>query len=306
MKLHIITRSSAAAFLAIIVSPSVWAQAYANTATDVSRTSITITGSATGKTKFESNGENQRSASMDRTTIILNQAIGDFRTAFTYDMQRINLGQSNTTIPLPTQLHEISVAMEYTHALNADWTGFASISPGWRTVTGDNRFDSKGFGVGTAIGAHYQYNMTSTLSFGILYNSLSSGRYRVLPFIGKGWKVGDDWEFSAGFPKTSITYTASKNLHLVPLIVNTIGGSYYVKDDPLSSAVGKPSLSHTVLEYYEIRIGSGITYSINKTVTVAASVGTVALRGFDYRDRNFKLSSKNIAPVVSLGATASF
>lgn len=260
--------------------------------------SLTVGDLYAGQTKMESSGETRGRVSVNRFAFGVGETITqEFKVGFSYQVSEIGHEQSNLT-GLPGQLRTIAAAATYTPEIEPGWTGILLVNPGWYTAAGGSAFGARGFGVTTGVGVRREISPTLKATVGVAYNTLASRHYRIVPFSGLEWKVNGDWTLVAGVPQTGISYAATKELRLAWLVLAN-GGSYYVEKDPRGDTAGKLSLARSKLEHFEILTGPSATYAWTKTSFVSISAGSVLYRRFEYRDLNYKSTSRDAAPYVT-------
>lgn len=262
--------------------------------------------SLTGKTKMKAEGNGVGKVDLQNYSFEASQKVlPQFTVGVGYEHTKIGTDtEADTKAALPDNLRSLSLKMVYFRQLNSDWSMVVMGSPEWNTAQG-SVFDSDGLGFSTGVQFSKRVSPTFSYSLGLGYNSQAKGSLKVLPIAGLSWSPAPDWTLSVGFPRTGVTYRFTKELSL-SLQAEGTGGSYYVKDDPLPSASGKPSLADTHLQFYDIRAGLALNYTVDKSTSLSLSVGEVLARRFDYHDRDYELKSRNMAPYFSVSANFGF
>jgi hypothetical protein len=77
-------------------------------------------------------------------------------------------------------------------------------------------------------------------------------------------------------------------------------------DNEFGHSVRLEKLNNAILDYWEIRGGGGLTWTIWNGVKLDIEGGLVPYRRFDYYRANFKVTSSDWAPYVRVGLSASF
>jgi hypothetical protein len=208
---------------------------------------------------------------------------------------------SSPEVPLPDSLKSVTAMASYTQKVDQNWSWSARASVG--SYVAESGLLSDGWGASASFVGIYNQSKATTWMFGLAYNSLLKD-LRVLPVVGLIWRPAQQWSVTVGFPKTAVTYRFSRDLSL-GLAVSGAGGAYYVEKDPRTGAVSK-SLDGSRLQQREIRVGLDATWRVNSSVRLAATVGEVVYRKFEYVDRDLDLKSNKLAPFVSASAVFSF
>lgn len=211
------------------------------------------------------------------------------------------LSAGDPVVPLPDELNSLSASVSYTQVVNPRWIFTGRVGAGSHvTNTG---LLSEGWSGNAMAMAIYNRSQTLTYMFGLAYNS-NLQDLRVLPILGLNWRPDPKWSFAVGFPKTGVTYHVSKDLSFGAGFSGN-GGSYYVKNNPLP--VGNPRpLADSWLQQREVRFGIDANWKINQVIRVSGSVGQVLYRKFKYVDRDYDLTSKNLAPFASVAGVVLF
>jgi hypothetical protein len=70
---------------------------------------------------------------------------------------------------------------------------------------------------------------------------------------------------------------------------------------------GIPKLDDSILNYFEIRAGGGVTFKISKSFSLDVEGGCTPYRRFEYpRADEFKVKSEDWTPYVRIGLSAKF
>ncbi|HLP08549.1 MAG TPA: DUF6268 family outer membrane beta-barrel protein [Opitutaceae bacterium] len=219
----------------------------------------------------------------------------------TLHLSRFELPENNRTVALPKRLQSAQAEFSYSQPCGGRWSAIAALSPGLRWAASDA--GSNAFAVSAAAGAIYRQSETFTFMLGLAYDSLA--RNKVLPGGGLQWTPSERWSVSLGYPKTAITYNASKSLSL-SLLAEGVSDTYHVEKDPLPGLAGKPSLADTKLEYNDYRVGIAAEYRFSPRCAISATAGCVVAREFDYFDRHYRLKSDDTAAYGSLALALKF
>ncbi len=201
---------------------------------------------------------------------------------------------------LPERLQTVGLPISLYKVFDSEWSALAVVAPAFSNA--GTSFSSDGFGVNFFGVATYTFGPTLNVSFGLAADTLATDFGALLPVIGTEWKFDPGWTLNLGFPRTDVTWQTTQNLSLAAR-VEVDYGTFYVKDDPLPGAAGKPSLADTTLEYTAIRLGVGADYALTKALSVGVSTGVLVSRAADYHDRDYKLESRDATVFAGFAAT---
>lgn len=264
------------------------------------RFTSTVTGSISRKAALKSGGVRYGDVSSQEISAAFNQTIPVADHALLgvglgYDRTALNF--SGAPVPLPNRLQSVAVDVSYSQRFSETFAGVVGVNSGYHNAgTG---FSSKGLGTLVAVGGIYRLSPTLSLSAGGGYDSLAHGR-RYSTALSVDGRLGEKWRFSAGYPKTSVTYLFSDAFEVSAIAAGSFH-TYYVDRDPRPGLVGKPTLDRTTLEYNDTRVGIAATYKFANQLTLTGTVGAIVDRQFDYHQRNFKLRADDTAAYGSVG-----
>lgn len=219
-----------------------------------------------------------------------------------FNYNRLDFGQPAGS-PLPDSLQTLSTSLGIDYKIDSEWGVFGAVSPRIGLVDNWNNVESDNFDMSGAFGATYDPAKDLSIRFGLAINPGTSS-IPVLPLVGVRWKFEDDWTLNFGFPRTAIDYQLLPNLRLTPIEVGFEGGSFHT-GKTYGDSVGMPQLNNQKLDYTEVRVGIGASYTIVQNVDLGLSSGVVAYRQFDFK--NADVSPKvDPAPYVQLGVRVGF
>ncbi len=104
------------------------------------------------------------------------------------------------------------------------------------------------------------------------------------PAVGFVYKPNDKWIFNITTDDPSIVYRPNEKLALFAQMELPLGAEYEVKHG---------DMENVVLIYNDMRLGGGVSYKINKFLSVSFSGGGVFDRYIKYRNIEEKVSIKN-------------
>ena len=128
----------------------------------------------------------------------------------------------------------------------------------------------------------------------------------IFPVVGVHWKLSDKWLLEAIPPRPQLRYLLSDKLTLfagADLRENT-----FVVDNRFGTSRGAPQLNGAILEYYEIRAGTGLTWKVAKNASLDIEGGLTPYRRFDYVHvaDGIKVKCEDVVPYLRIGLSAVF
>jgi len=139
-----------------------------------------------------------------------------------------------------------------------------------------------------------------TLGVGVDLNA----QIPVVPAVGVHWKLSDRWTIDGVVPRPQLQYRLSDKITL--FTGADIRETTFRMDDKFGTARGTPVLNSAVLDYWEIRGGGGLTWSVYKGLKLDMEAGFVPYRRFDYYRADIKAVSSDWFPYVRVGLSAKF
>jgi hypothetical protein len=167
---------------------------------------------------------------------------------------------------------------------------------------GLNRFSERQFNVPVDIGASYVYSDRLFCIVGAEVNYELD--FPVFPAAGFLWRANDKLTINAILPKPEIEYNLTDSLTL------HAGGEFsettYLVNGDFCRIRGVAKLDDAIVQFDEIRLGSGLTWKLNKSFSLDLEAGAVPYRRFDYNRADYKVLSTNTAPYLAIGLSSKF
>jgi Domain of unknown function (DUF6268) len=167
---------------------------------------------------------------------------------------------------------------------------------------GSDRFSARQFNVPLEIGGSYVYSDRLYFIAGAEVNYELD--FPVFPALGFLWRVNDKLTIDAIAPKPVIEYKLTDWLTL------HVGAEFsentYRVDTDFGRIRGVRKLDGAIVQFNEIRIGTGATWKINKAFSLDLEAGAVPYRRFDYNRADYKVLSTNTAPYLAINLSAKF
>jgi hypothetical protein len=163
---------------------------------------------------------------------------------------------------------------------------------------------SRDFNVPFEIAASYFVSADLVLLAGVYVDVNASEP--VFPIIGVHWKLSDKWVIEGMPPRPQIQYNLTNSVTL--FAGADLREETFVVDNRFGTSRGIPQLNNAILEYNEIRAGAGLSWKVNKNVSLDVEGGCVPYRRFDYSHvaDGIKVKSEDLVPYVRVGLSALF
>jgi Domain of unknown function (DUF6268) len=127
----------------------------------------------------------------------------------------------------------------------------------------------------------------------------------VFPVIGVHWKLSDKWLIEGVAPRPQLQYRVSDDLTLFAG-ADLREGTFRVGEQ-FGEARGIPKLNDAILDYFEIRVGAGLTLKVSKNVNLDLEGGATPYRRFEFpRADGYKVKSEDLVPYLRIGLSAKF
>lgn len=213
--------------------------------------------------------------------------------------ERYDFGPSQAA-PVPDILASESLVLGMDFQLFNSWLCRVEVDPG---LYGDARSTGfRNFNVPFLIGGSYIAGETLQWVVGLEVDV--QREYPVLPAVGLRWTVSDNWTVDAVMPTPRLEYEWDKNTTLY------LGGDFkdgtYRVDRGFGGAVGRPRLNDAIVEYDEIRIGSGLSWKAGKGVTLEMEGGYLPYREFNFHHSDTHFGNDSGAPYGQVSVNAQF
>jgi hypothetical protein len=208
------------------------------------------------------------------------------------DFERFAFSRSNSLFPSALTSLAAEFAISY-------WDGdeffpILKVEPGLyytRDYITKNSFDIP---IRLALGLKVQKDVHLVLGF-------SADRFQqipIFPVAGFNWKINDKLNFRAVFPEPRFSYTPNDSVEFF-LDGQYAGGTY--RNGPTNDS----RTSNALLQYTEIRMGTGLSYTARKGVTFDATAGWTFERDFNYFRAGPNIKTRG-SPYIRLETTIHF
>lgn len=179
-------------------------------------------------------------------------------------------------VPLPDDLHGLSLDLGIGRRFGDDWSVQATVSPGlfsdFAEITGDD------FNMAGTVGARWKPRDDFEAFFGVRYSPQSD--LPVIPVAGFRWRIDRTWEIDLRFPRPRVICSLNPALDLYAG-ADMRFGTYRVGES-LGTSNGVPRVDDAWLDYREIRAAAGVAWKITGSLELEAEAGAAVHRRFVY------------------------
>lgn len=201
-------------------------------------------------------------------------------------------------VPVPGNINTLAFGTGLSYRPNDRWRFMAIVSP---TLYKFSDVGANDIGVSCSLTAMWNYSPSLKFMFGVVFSPDSD--LKVMPVAGLDWAINDQLALRLMFPKPRLIYTL--NDHWSFHAGAGLNMATFRTKDSLGTSIGLPQYNDAIGTYRDIRIGAGVGYRINKTLSVEADAGYSVNRQIDYTriDKRVKFDP---APYAALGLRLSF
>ena len=214
------------------------------------------------------------------------------------EWQRFTFGVPDHA-PVPSVLQQASLVLGFDYQIADEWLLRVEAEPGiysdfrditWRDVD-----------MPMVIGAAYLASPDLQWIFGLRIDART--QYPVLPAVGIRWKFSEAWTLDLMAPKPRLEYDVNERLQLYTGAEFQLGT--FAVGQNFGTPRGQPKLNDVIVDYLEIRVGSGCSWKITPNIAIEAEAGLMPYRGFDFFDPNIVFRSHN-SPYGQIACHARF
>lgn len=203
--------------------------------------------------------------------------------------------------PLPNTLQQISGIIGIDCQLSDQWLLRLEVQPGIYSDFSDLNFHDLNAPV--ILGASYLVDSNLQWFFGLRIDPRS--RYWVVPAAGARWKFADEWTLNMMFPEPRLEYELNKQCQIF-FGGRILGGTYRLAQDFGDTHGLDPRFNDTTVDFFEIRIGPGVSWKLLPNVTLEAEAGCMIHREFEFDDPHTVIRSNNPAPYAQISCHVNF
>ncbi len=211
---------------------------------------------------------------------------------FGLDSERFAFSRSNSLFPYAMTSVAAEVAVSY-------WDGdeffpLLKIQPGFYFTRDSIPLNSFDVPIRLALGFKVQKEVHLVVGF-------SADRFQqvpIFPVAGFNWKINDKLNLRAVFPEPRFSYNPNDFLEFF-LDGQYAGGTYR------NGSTNDSRTNDALLEYTEIRMGTGVSYTAKKGVSIEATSGWTFQREFNYFRMGPDIKTRG-SPYIRLEITIHF
>ncbi len=190
--------------------------------------------------------------------------------------------KENSQLNLPSHLTGLSAGIDMVLPFfNLDKT-YINVGVSPSIYRDDWRFETSSFRMPTSMFLIYKPDDKWVFVGGLAF--LPDYKDKFFPVAGFVYKPNDKWVFNITTDDPSIAYSPNDRLTIFTQMELPLGAEYEVK---------RGDSENIVLIYNDMRLGCGISYKINKFISVSLAGGGVFDRYIKYRNIEEKLSIEN-------------
>jgi hypothetical protein len=212
------------------------------------------------------------------------------------EWERFSFGVPSGT-PLPNTLQSTALVIGTDITLSDQWFLRMEITPGIYSDFRDISFDD--VNMPFVIGASYVVDQRLLWVLGLSINPRRESPFPVLPGAGVRWQFADQWVLNFILPEPRLEYLATPGLTLFAG-GEMKGGTFQVSDSYVV-----PALNNATLDYTEYRLGGGLEWKVNPSISVEVQGGYVVDRDFKFHRNDVKIET-DPAPYAQIGLKATF
>lgn len=192
-------------------------------------------------------------------------------------LERYSFGFDGSGQQLPNTLQALNAVIGFDTQVSDSILVRLEAQPGlygtsFEALSGDQ------FNVPFVLGGTYIVSPDLQLVFGLGVNFQQN--YPVIPGGGVRWKFAPQWVLDAVLPTPRIEYSISRDLTL--FVGGDVKANTFRVDDSFGNRNGDRSLNNAWLSYEELRVGAGLDWKLNSSLTLKLEGGYAAYRQFDY------------------------
>lgn len=215
------------------------------------------------------------------------------------DWQHFGFGLPKAA-PLPNTLQSLALVAGADFQFGDAWLFRLELQPGFYGDGTD--FRTEDLNVPIIFGGSYfvSADLQFVAGIGLDFNR----KYPVLGGLGVRWKFAPQFVLNAILPSPRLEYEFSKSLTLYA------GGDFleatYRMDEDFGRAHGVRRLDDAIVDYSQIRVGGGASWSIRENVTFEFEAGVVTHHEFDFHRADVRVRSTDVPIYGSFSFKAEF
>lgn len=206
--------------------------------------------------------------------------------------QRFSFGVTERAL-LPRELQQISAIIGFDWQVSDAWLWRAELQPGIYSDLQDVSWRD----VDAPLLMAAVYVVSADLQWFLGLRVVPRSEYPVLPALGVRWKFASEWTLNFLLPNPRLEYDL--NDRLTAYVGAGLKAGTFTVGDHFGNDNGRTDLNHTVLDYFEVRAGPGISWKVRPNLTLNANTGCMVYRTLGFFDRDLVARSRP-APYVQI------
>jgi hypothetical protein len=201
--------------------------------------------------------------------------------------------------PIPDALHAVSVELGSRWKVHPKWELEFRLNPGLYSDLED--LDDDDFNVPVMALATYSLRPNLQLLGGASVNVWRD--VPVIPGLGLRWSFADPWTLLLAYPVPRLQYDFDDRLS-AHVGVEFARPAFRVRKD-FGDRVGRPELTNEIVSFGQWRVGTGLTWRVQRGLALALEAGWLVDRRFHFDDEDLLLNGDG-APFVQFGLSGSY
>ena len=216
------------------------------------------------------------------------------------DWSRYAFDVDNPLAPIPDVVNALDLQFGADVQLSSALLMRMEIHPGFYGTFDDIAFRDINIPFVAGLSYFVSADFIVTVGVGVDFNS----QIPVIPALGVHWKLSDRWTIDGVAPRPQLQYHLSDSVTL--FAGADVRETTFRMDDKFGTNGGTPALNGAILDYWEVRGGGGLSWSVYKGLKLDMEAGCVPYRRFNYYRADIKAVSSDWFPYVRLGLSTKF
>jgi Domain of unknown function (DUF6268) len=216
------------------------------------------------------------------------------------DWSRYAFDSQNPFAPIPNVLNAVDLQLGADVQLSSALLMRMEIHPGFYGTFDNIAF--RDLNIPFVAGLSYFVSADFIVTLGVSVDL--NAQIPVIPAVGVHWKLSDRWTLDGVAPRPQLQYRLSDKVTL--FAGADVRETTFRMNDDFGISHNTPSLNSAILDYWEVRGGGGLTWSVYKSLKLDLEAGFVPYRRFDYFRADVKAVSSDWFPYVRVGLSAKF
>ena len=215
------------------------------------------------------------------------------------EWQRYDFG-SPRNAPLPDVMQSLALVIGADFQIGEAWLFRLEATPGFYAGGPDIRAGD--FNVPVLFGG--SYFVSADLQFIAGLELDVNRKYPVLGAIGVRWKFAQQFVLNAVLPTPRLEYSFSKEL--TGYLGADIRETTYRMTGDFAGPRNKRGLNNAIVDFTEIRVGAGATWSVTSNLKLEVEAGVVVDQDLDYHRADFRVRSHGYPAYGGISLKAAF